>query len=107
MLCHSKIEVWYKVSGERILLGETCSSKTMDVISLWVDLPFDLGSSSHQGYRISLFDDDGRHIGDKSVSQINAEKVLNNGLVNEMCQKINLLCFSDDASDQTDLALLQ
>ncbi len=38
MLCQSKIEVWYEVSGERILLGETNKSTSMDVISLWVDL---------------------------------------------------------------------
>ncbi|GLO61075.1 hypothetical protein MACH09_15830 [Vibrio sp. MACH09] len=106
MLCQSKIEVWYEVSGERILLGETNKSTSMDVISLWVDLPFDLGSSSTQGYRVSLFDDGGRCIGDKSISQTNAEKVLKNGVAIEMCQGINQFCFSDRSSNQADFALI-
>lgn len=103
MLCQSKIEVWYKVSGERILLGETCSSRTMDVISLWVDLPFDIGSPNNQGYRLSLFDDDGRHIGDKSVSQISAEKVLENPLTTDTCQVVNQLTLTDNS----DLVMVQ
>ncbi|GEM_PF-834414 len=106
MLCQSKIEVWYKVSGERILLGETFSSSTMDVISLWVDLHRDLGSSSTQGYRVSLFDDDGRHIADKSIAQVDAERVLTKRPLADMCQAINQLCFSDDTGDQADLALI-
>lgn len=106
MLCHSKIEVWYKVSGERILLGETCCSKTCDVISMWVDLPFDLGSSSNQGYGVSLFDDDGRCIGDKSVLQIHAERVLTTAVTTDMFQSVNHFCFPRGNSDQADLALI-
>ncbi len=76
MLSQSKIEVWYKVSGERVLLGERCSNGNMDVISLWVDLPYDPGSLKNSGYRVSLFDDDGRHIADKRISQSDADNVL-------------------------------
>ncbi|WED20597.1 hypothetical protein L3Q72_08010 [Vibrio sp. JC009] len=73
---NSKIEVWYKVSGDHVLLGETSSSKKMDVISLWVSLPFDTESSELAGYELTLVDDDGRKIGSKKVTQEHAEIVL-------------------------------
>ncbi|PWI34791.1 30S ribosomal protein S6 modification protein [Vibrio albus] len=76
MLSQSRIEVWYKVAGERILLGETCSSDKMDVINLWVSLPHDNGSPEQQGYYLSLFADDGRCIGEKPVTLSDAESVL-------------------------------
>jgi len=110
MLSQSKIEVWYKVSGERILLGETCSTKNRNVISLWVDLPNDQRSSQHQGYRLSLFDDDGRHIADKQVSQSAAEKLLEQRAETDVCQSVNQFCFSVDdekfKGDQADLAFV-
>ncbi|WP_407702345.1 hypothetical protein [Vibrio algarum] len=115
MLSQSKIEVWYKVSGQRILLGETCSTGQKDVISLWVDLPRDQGSSENEGYRLSLFDDDGRHIADKRVSQSNAEDILNHRPVIDMCQVVNQLCFTVEKhlesdinykGDQADLAFI-
>jgi hypothetical protein len=115
MLSQSKIEVWYKVSGERILLGETCSTSSRDVISLWVDLPYDQGSLKNQGYRLSLFDDDGRHIADKRVTQSAAEKLLEQRPVLDICQAVNQLCFSTEnlfedkdslKGDQADLAFI-
>lgn len=114
MLSQSKIEVWYKVSGDGVLLGETCSSKERDVISLWVDLPFDLGSSENQGYQLSLFDDGGRHIADKPVSQSHAEQLLGQDDTVNICQAINQFCFavdgrrvsSSNSNDQADLAFI-
>ncbi|WP_331275672.1 hypothetical protein [Vibrio sp. VB16] len=115
MLSQSKIEVWYKVSGQRILLGETCSTRQKDVISLWVDLPNDQRSSKNEGYRLSLFDDDGRHIADKSVSQSYAESILSHRPILDVCQAVNQLCFSVDnhlesnrksKDDQADLAFI-
>jgi hypothetical protein len=76
MLSQSRIEVWYKVAGERILLGETCSSDKMDVINLWVSLPHGNASPEQQGYYLSLFADDGRCIGEKSATLSDAEAVL-------------------------------
>ncbi|PJC88025.1 30S ribosomal protein S6 modification protein [Vibrio sp. HA2012] len=93
MLSQSRIEVWYKVARERILLGETCSSDKMDVINLWVSLPHDSGSPDQQGYHLSLFDDDGRCIGEKPVTLSNAEAVLKRRPKFEQLYSVNQLVF--------------
>ncbi|MDG3088235.1 hypothetical protein P7F88_20035 [Vibrio hannami] len=89
MQCYSKIEVWYKVSGDRILLGETSSNKRTDVISLWVSLPFDTTSSQNEGYELTLVDDDGKQIGAKKVTPENAEIVLGKRQKLELTQMVN------------------
>ena len=93
MLSQSRIEVWYKVAGERILLGETYSSNKMDVINLWVALPIDNSSSNEQGYYLSLFDDDGRCIGEKHVTLSDAEAVLERKPMFEPLYSVNQLVF--------------
>ncbi|WP_413284565.1 hypothetical protein [Vibrio sp. MA40-2] len=98
MLSQSKIEVWYKVAGDRILLGETFSSNKLDVISLWVDLQSDQGSSASSGYRVSLFDDDGRHIADKGISVVDAERLLEQNEQLDVYQVINQLSFCIESS---------
>ncbi|MDV7102863.1 hypothetical protein R3X26_00410 [Vibrio sp. TH_r3] len=93
MLSQSKIEVWYKVAGDRILLGETFSSNKLDVISLWVDLHSDQRSSTSSGYRVSLFDDGGRHIADKGISALDAERLLEHNEPSDVYQVVNQLSF--------------
>ena len=102
MLSQSKIEVWYKVAGDRILLGETFSSNKLDVISLWVDLKSDQRSSVSSGYWVSLFDDDGRHIADKSISAFDAERLLLHNERLDVHQVVNQLrfCAKNDRSVQ-------
>ncbi len=108
MLSQSKIEVWYDVSGDRIHLGETCSTPDFDVISLWVGVPFDASSSEHQGYMMSLFDDGGRNIGVKRISAHSAESILSQYVDSPLHQTINQLAFADNQSidSQSDVAFI-
>ncbi|WP_375750113.1 hypothetical protein [Vibrio sp. HN007] len=112
MQCYSKIEVWYQVSGDRILLGETSSNKKIDVISLWVGLPFDISASQNEGYELTLVDDDGKQIGAKKVTQENAELVLGKCQELELTQMVNeFACFNsvdcrNNNTDYADLALI-
>jgi hypothetical protein len=95
MQSHSKIEVWYKVSGDRIFLGETSSSSKMDVISLWVGVHFDVNASENEGYELTLIDDGGCHIGKKQVSQADAESILGKGQELDLLQHINISTYSN------------
>lgn len=93
MINQSKIGIWYRVSGQGILLGERYSTRKEDVISLWVNYPFDTKSSRYEGYRISLYDDDGRCIAEKRVTQNDAETLLMQNSCDELKMTINELSY--------------
>ncbi|KJY81568.1 30S ribosomal protein S6 modification protein [Vibrio galatheae] len=76
MFNQSKILVWYQVASQKVLLGEALKGKHQDVISLWLQAPEDMPSPDSLGYRLSLFDDGGRQIGDKPVSMLTADEFL-------------------------------
>ncbi len=76
MFQHSKILVWYKVASQKVILGEAVSSENLDAISLWLTAPEEKGKGASLGYRLSLFDDDGREIADKRVSMLTAFEFL-------------------------------
>lgn len=76
MFQHSKILVWYKVASQKVVLGEAVSSGGLDAISLWLAAPEEKGKGASLGYRLSLFDDHGREIGDKAVSMLTADEFL-------------------------------
>ncbi|EGA70183.1 hypothetical protein VISI1226_04175 [Vibrio sinaloensis DSM 21326] len=76
MFQHSKILVWYKVASQKVILGEAVSSENLDAISLWLTAPEEKGKGASLGYRLSLFDDDGREIADKPVSMLTADEFL-------------------------------
>ncbi len=81
MFHQAKILVWYKVAGQKVILGEALSHHYQDVISLWVKTPFESSNESHRlaeecGYQVSLFDDGGREIAQKSVSGTTVDKLL-------------------------------
>lgn len=72
----SKIKVLYQIASQEVVLGEILNSAKGDIVSLWRDFPSSLNQFPKQGYRLSLFDDDGKHIGDKSVSVDTADMIL-------------------------------
>ncbi|MBD1566966.1 hypothetical protein P4S52_01465 [Vibrio sp. SA48] len=76
MFHQSRILVWYKVASQKVILGEALSNGMSDVVSLWLHAPSDENNPSYQGYRLSLFDDDGREIAHKSVSMGTADEIL-------------------------------
>ncbi|MCL9783749.1 hypothetical protein M9194_20190 [Vibrio sp. S4M6] len=76
MLRQSKLLVWYKVASQKVVLGEALSSDKQDVVSMWHQVPFDINSANYNGYRLSLFDDDGREIADKPISVLTADEFL-------------------------------
>jgi len=76
MLRQSKLLVWYKVASQKVVLGETVSSGDQDVVSMWHQVPFDSNTANFNGYRLSLFDDDGREIADKPISVLTADEFL-------------------------------
>ncbi len=76
MFNQSKILVWYQVASQKVFLGEALNGKHQDVISLWLQAPEDKPSGERLGYRLSLFDDDGREIADKPVSMLTADEFL-------------------------------
>ncbi|AXN04108.1 30S ribosomal protein S6 modification protein [Vibrio anguillarum] len=76
MFNQSKILVWYKVASQKVILGEALSNEMSDVVSLWLNAPSELDTPSYQGYRLSLFDGDGREIANKSVSMGTADGIL-------------------------------
>lgn len=75
MFSQSKILVWYEVASQKVILGETLSDSG-DVVSLWRHAPIEDSNIDYQGYRLSLYDDDGREIGNKSVSMGTADEIL-------------------------------
>jgi hypothetical protein len=46
------------------------------MISLWLQAPKEKRGENCLGYHLSLFDDDGREIADKSVSMLTADEFL-------------------------------
>tara|TARA_Y100001956_G_scaffold82537_1_gene103906 strand:- start:2820 stop:3071 length:252 start_codon:yes stop_codon:yes gene_type:complete len=76
MFHQSKILVWYKVASQKVVLGEAVSSDNLDAISMWLTAPEEKGKGASLGYRLSLFDDDGREIADKAVSMLTADEFL-------------------------------
>ncbi|MFC3022843.1 hypothetical protein ACFODT_03240 [Vibrio zhugei] len=68
MFNQSKISVWYAVSSQKVVLGEILSHSGYDMVSLWRGIPFYQEDQDDLGYRLSLFDADGREIGAKAVS---------------------------------------
>ncbi len=75
MFSQSKILVWYEVASQKVVLGEALS-RNGDVVSLWRNAPVENSNISYSGYRLSLFDDGGREIGNKSVSMGTADEIL-------------------------------
>ncbi|WGV99201.1 hypothetical protein QF117_14760 [Vibrio sp. YMD68] len=76
MFSHSKILVWYQVASQKVVLGEALSTHGYDLASDWRHAPIEDSSKVAQGYRLSLFDDDGREIADKPVSMFTADAFL-------------------------------
>ncbi|MGF1698033.1 hypothetical protein L4D20_19785 [Vibrio kyushuensis] len=76
MFSQSKILVWYQVASQKVVLGEALSSEGCNVASDWLHAPSDDNYKTAQGYRLSLFDDDGREIADKPVSMFTADAFL-------------------------------
>lgn len=76
MFHHSKILVWYQIAGQKIILGEAVSNECFDAISLWLTAPEEVDQEGGLGYRLSLFDDDGRQIANKAVSMLTADALL-------------------------------
>lgn len=76
MFSQSKILVWYQVASQKVILGEALKDGHGDVISLWLQAPKEKLTEDCLGYHLSLFDDDGREIGDKAVSMLTADEFL-------------------------------
>ncbi|MDA0129027.1 hypothetical protein OH458_13245 [Vibrio sp. MarTm2] len=76
MFHQSKILVWYQVASQKVILGEAVNSESLDAISMWLTAPEEKEVISTMGYRLSLFDDDGREIADKAVSMLTADEFL-------------------------------
>ena len=76
MFNQSKILVWYQVSSQKVVLGEAVNGEQQDLISRWLQAPKEMLSENCLGYHLSLFDDDGREIADKSVSMLTADEFL-------------------------------
>lgn len=76
MFGHSKIQVWYQVASQKVVLGEAVNKDCLDVITTWLNAPEAIQSADCLGYRLSLFDDDGREIADKPVSMLTADELL-------------------------------
>ncbi|GAL18681.1 hypothetical protein ACPV5O_08840 [Vibrio maritimus] len=75
MIQQSKIRVFYQVANEQIMLGEAFSKKCGDIAAMWLKAPME-EILSDDGFRISLYDDGGRHVADKSVSMGTADSIL-------------------------------
>ncbi|NOH80066.1 30S ribosomal protein S6 modification protein [Vibrio sp. RE86] len=76
MFSQSKILVWYQIASQKVVLGEAVNGEQQDVISRWLQAPKERLSEDCLGYHLSLFDDDGREIADKSVSMLTADEFL-------------------------------
>ncbi|OBT13482.1 hypothetical protein A9264_07405 [Vibrio sp. UCD-FRSSP16_10] len=82
----SRIEVWYNVGTEQILLGEVEHSDQINLLALWRSISiFNPGVLSQQevthpiesaSYQLKLFGDDGNLMGNKQVCELDAESVL-------------------------------
>lgn len=78
---HSRIEVWYRVGTEQVLLGEVEHSDQINLFSMWRSVQIlgtPISSEASANYTLKLFDDDGQEIGRKVVSEKDAEAILGN-----------------------------
>lgn len=77
---HSRIEVWYKVGTEEVLLGEIDHSDQINLLSMWrsVAISYHLNPPQDSHFRLKLYDDDGHLMARKYVSEEDAETVLGN-----------------------------
>ncbi|WP_070967699.1 30S ribosomal protein S6 modification protein [Vibrio sonorensis] len=76
MLNQSKILVLYEVSSQKVVLGEVLSAGRADALSMWRAAPEERGPLNIPGFRLSLFDADGREIAGKAVSMLTADAFL-------------------------------
>lgn len=76
MYHQSRILVWYEVASQKVILGEAMGSAHRDIVSLWLHAPAESSQIDYQGYRLSLYDDGGREIANKSVSMGTADQIL-------------------------------
>ncbi|WP_047042554.1 hypothetical protein [Vibrio mexicanus] len=76
MFYQSKILVWYQVASQKVVLGEAFSDDEHNVVSLWHQAPQESYNGHDTGFRLSLFDDDGREVADKAVSMVTADEFL-------------------------------
>lgn len=81
MFHQSKILVWYKVASQKVILGEALIHQHQDVVSLWLHTPIEDPNRedcppNQYGYQLSLFDDGGREIAQKSVSGSTVDRLL-------------------------------
>ncbi|SDG96822.1 hypothetical protein SAMN04488136_105181 [Vibrio xiamenensis] len=83
MFHQSKIVVCYQIANQKFVLGEALSTDKTDVISLWWNAPEEQDLSDYNGYLLSLFDDDGRAIAEKAVSDLTADAFLSGGYMNK------------------------
>ncbi|MEZ9418485.1 hypothetical protein AB4229_01310 [Vibrio breoganii] len=81
----SRIEIWYKVGTDQVLLGEVDHSDQINLLAMWRSVSIfnraNLNNNRVQqtaNYRLKLFDDDGHLMGSKDVSENDAETVLGN-----------------------------
>ena len=75
MIQQSKIRAFYQVANEKIVLGETLGIRFGDIVAMWLNAPVADGMSEG-GFRISLYDDGGRHVADKSVTMGTVDTIL-------------------------------
>lgn len=76
MVHQSKIIVWYKIASQKVILGEAFVHHSQDMTSLWRHAPSEEPLKVGYGYQLSLFDDDGREVANKSVSVSTADSLL-------------------------------
>ncbi|MCL9775868.1 hypothetical protein [Vibrio methylphosphonaticus] len=76
MIQQSKIRVVYQVANEKIMLGEAFSKTCGDIAAMWLKAPMEDLLSDDEGFKISLYDDGGRHVADKAVSMGTADSIL-------------------------------
>ncbi|GEA59927.1 hypothetical protein [Vibrio comitans] len=80
----SRIEIWYKVGTDQVLLGEVDHSDQINLLAMWRSVSIlnraNINNRVQQtaNYRLKLFDDDGHLMGSKDVSENDAETVLGN-----------------------------
>ncbi|CAM2836250.1 hypothetical protein [Vibrio rarus] len=82
----SRVEIWYSMGTNKVLLGEVQHSDQVDLLALWRSVSMlntlttgdrrEPGKENTGSYRIKLLDDGGQQIGSKEVSEDDAEKIL-------------------------------
>ncbi|MCJ2375281.1 hypothetical protein LNL84_00355 [Vibrio sp. ZSDZ34] len=75
MIQQSKIRAFYQVANEQIVLGETLGKRCGDIVAMWLSVPV-VDSLNDDGFKISLYDDGGRHVADKTVTMGTVDSIL-------------------------------